>query len=287
MSRPTATLIPSATPACPGPVRRAFALPLVVMVTLVVVVIIAAMLGRQGAQSASVAREVESVRDWHYSRGVREIIDQWLKNKAATSVKDTLAADGKAFDLVFDDNTRLRLYLADAQGTALASTAGLSGEDAMEAAGVIEQLRQAVSPRELPRYVRASGPVDVSIWTATPEVLKAVSRAVAGPENGDELARALIELRETKERLTVGDIADAGIKANLSDGRRRALSHMVAAEPSLFKFVLDVLPPTGSTPLSRYTGFLVARSGIARGSSARASPPPRSSFLSWEKVTPR
>jgi len=268
---------------------RAFALPLVVMLTLVVVVLIAAMLGRQSTQSVTVARQAEGVRDWHFSRGVREIIDQWIKNKAAGSIRDTLAVDGRAFDLVFEDDTRISLYLVDAQGTLPTSLTGFSADDTLEIVGALDQLRQSVSPFEYARMTRTAGPAGISIWTAAPEVLGAVCRQIAGPGSGDELARSLIELRQGKEKLTPGDLADLATKASLSDGRRRAFSRLIATEPSLFRFVLEVRPPTGSTPAGRFTGVLMARS-VQQQAGATAKPGAqsvRSAFLSWEKVSPR
>jgi len=272
-----------------GAGSRAFALPLVVMVTLVVVVIVAAMLSRQETQSVVVAREVEAVRDWHFSRGVREIIDQWLKNKSTGSVRDLLAADGRAFDLVLDDGTRVSLYLADAQGTLLSTVAGLSTDERLDVVGSLDSLRQNAPPARYTALTRQIGPSEVSLWTAEPEVLNAVSRQAAGPDNGTELARSLEELRRSKERVTMSDIGEIATRLSLPDGKKRALSRMVTPEPSLFRFVLDVKAPNSSQPIARYRGFLLARTALGRsgGTGRPGAPPPRSAFLSWEKVPPR
>lgn len=269
--------------------ERAFALPLVVMLTLVVVVIVAAMLGRQGTQGTTVARQAEEVRDWHFSRGVREIVDQWLKNKALNSVRDNLAVDGRAFDLVLDDETRMSFYLLDAQGTLLTTVVGLGAEETLDAVGALDSLRQSVGASEFERMTRQVGPPEVSLWTAPPEVLNAVCRQTVGPEGADELTRTLIELRQTKDKITPADLNEAATKVSVSEARRRSFLRMIAAEPSFYRFILDVRPPQSSTPVARYTGYLVARSPLQRtgGVGRTATPPPRSAFLSWEKVPPR
>ncbi len=266
---------------------RGYALPLVVMVTMVVITIVAAMLSRQVTQSVIVAREAEAVRDWHFSRGVREIIDQWLKSKASSSVRDLLATDGRAFDLVIDDDTRVSLYLADAQGSLLSSVSGLSSDETLDVVGALDALRSSVGGARFAALKRDVGPPDVSLWTAEPEVLSAIGRAVAGP-SGEELARSLEELRRAKDKVTATDLNDIATRLSLPDGKKRALTRMVTGEPSFFRFVLDVRPPHSGQPIARYRGYLLARTVLGRPSAGKpGTPPPRSAFLSWEKVPPR
>lgn len=268
--------------------ERGFALPMVILISLVAVVLVAAMLGRQSTQGLAVARQVEAVRDWHFSRGVREIVDAWMRSRVTGSFRELLAADGRAFDLSMEDGTQLSLFLVDEQGTLLTDTGGLTADEVIDLRGALEALGQEVPASRLVSMTRRVGPSSVSLWTATPEVIGAVCRQIAGSEGADECKRTLLDLREKKQRLGMGDIQDAGASAGLNEKHRAALGRMITSEPTLYRFVLDVKASEGAASVARYTGHLVARSTLTRGAGLRTgAAPARSSFLSWEKVQPR
>lgn len=279
------------TAPAPRPARtreRAFALPLVILLSLVAVVIVTAMLGRQSTQALAVARQTEAVRDWHFSRGVQEIVNAWVRSHATFSTRDLLGADGKAFDLVTDDGTTLSLYMVDAQDTLLTDTTGLTGDEVLDLRAALDNLAHNVSQAELLRLTRKVGPPQVSLWSASPEVLAAVCRQAVGFQAGDACQRALLELRETKQKVFVSDLNDALGALAVNDKAKMAVVRMIAVEPTLFRFALDVRPPQSSTVTVRYTGYLVVRSALGSGNPrTTAASAPRTAFLSWQKLEPR
>src|SRR4051812_26592877 len=123
-------------PAQPGPppprpsrhARRAFALPMVLMLVLISGVLLAVMIDRQGAQALTVQRELDSYTFHHISRGVQEAIEAWIRNNGNNDIAGALDVDGHAFDLQVEGGQLVRISFYEAQDTVLAELAGLNGD---------------------------------------------------------------------------------------------------------------------------------------------------------------
>lgn len=276
-------------PLIAGPRRaRAFALPLVVLLSLVAAVLIAAMLDRQGAQRATVARAGDEYRRTHFARGVVEVVDTWMSYQGGKPLHDLLGADGKALDLDLADGSVLSVYFRDAQGALLRDLSGLSPEDRADLKGAMEILAGAVEPARLSQVTRGFGPPSISLRTAPEEVLAAVCRQVAGSTKCDALLSALQEARQ-KARPTVQDLTQAAVSSDLDDVQRKVLSRLISTDCGFYRLTLDARGPgvgPDSPPIERYGAYALPRSvggGRVRNTSA-GNVQRRTQIVGWERV---
>lgn len=269
--------------------ERAFVLPLVIIMTVVATILIASVLERQGSQQRSLARQAAEYREQHFGKGVREVLDMWLRTQAGRSVRDMLAADGRAMDMELGDGTILRLYLSDVQGSILQDFSGLTGENLTDAAGALSNLTEAVPPSQRVRMVRPIGPAAVSVFTSPMEVLTAVARQVVGSQLADDCVRQLVELRD-KAGASQQDLSEVAVALGLDDAQRRGLERMFAVEPTFFRVRLDAFASgvaAGPGPISRYEAYaIIPRPGQQRPSQANAVQR-RTLILGWRKLEPR
>lgn len=269
---------------------RAFALPLVILLSMVATILIAVMLERQGAQRLTIDRAGDEYRETHFARGVIEVIDTWLSYQGARPMRDLLGRDGKAMDIELADGSVLTVRMRDIQGLLLADTSGMTPDDRVDVEGALANLTETIAPQELPRYTRRFGPPAVSVLSAPMEVLSAVCLQVAGPQNADALLQALLEIKE-KDRPTAQDVAQAGVVAELDDGQRKALTRLVAVDSGFFRLVMDVRPPNTSAdsrPTYRYGAYVLPRSaGPRTRATSVGGVQRRSQIVGWERLEVR
>lgn len=265
---------------------RAFALPLVILLSLVASVLIAAMLDRQSGQRLTIARQVRSYQDIHFGRGVREVLDQWIRSVASRSIREMLAADSKALDVELGDGTTIAVYMYDAQATILVNPAGTSSDDAADLGGILENLRETVAPADLARLTRRNGPASISVLAAPIELLTALARQVAGSGGADECLRELLALRD-KPDPAPKDIAELAATLSFEERQRQTFLRLCVVEPTYYKVILDARAadaPPDSRPLARYEAYVtVARPG-AKAKDAAGGLSKSSNFLSWRKL---
>lgn len=228
--------------------RRAFALPLAVLLSVTAALMAALMLDRVAGQTLTVQRTLENYRSTHQARGLREVVDYWLKNVGGRRVTDSLDPDGRALDLQLADGSLVTLFVSDGQGAMLADFSALREEDRQTAVLMLAQLRSISPP--VPGAERTFGPVAVSLNAAAPEVLQAAAVAAAGADAGAAFAAAAVEARAQKS-LTTQDITELALKAQIEGEARGRLFRAVTADPTMWKVTAEVRGAPGGPVLAR------------------------------------
>ncbi|MBL8760382.1 MAG: hypothetical protein JNL50_03685 [Phycisphaerae bacterium] len=259
---------------------RAFALPVVVMLTAVAGVMIGVLLDRQSAQALSVKRQTEEYREHHFGRGAKEIIDYWLRTRGNKPVRELLDETGKALDVTLADGTVISLRLFDAQGTLNADRATLAAAGMPAPRRAYDELAANVAAARLAVFTRKLGPIEVSLGSASPEVISAIVNANVAPDKQSELTAALMELRG-HATIAAEDLSGALNGVGLENAERDAVSRMIAADPTFFRAILEARSADGRA-LARYGGYAVIGNMIQRGRADAGAR--RTSILAWTKL---
>lgn len=269
-------------------IRRAFALPVVLLVMMIITIVGMVMLERQSAQSLTIGRQVSGYDEHHASRGMKEAIDAWIRSSPRRSLRDRLDASGRAFEIDLPTGIdgkglqTLAISLADAQGTILNEFTGFTGQPLEDAKSILLALRNAALPAES-LYMRGQGPIAISAASASPEVLRAVVDAATGGEGVDAFVDAILKARD-EGTLTNASVSEAANAAQVSPEARAKIQRFVTADPTLWKVTVEVRRGGSTGPLfARYQGLaaLAISSSYSRTSSQSTT---RSSvFLTWEK----
>ncbi|MCC6228889.1 MAG: hypothetical protein IT432_06665 [Phycisphaerales bacterium] len=261
---------------------RAFALPMVVMLTAIAGIMIGVLLDRQSAQALSVKRQADDYREHHFGRGAKEIIDYWLRTRGNKPVRELLDESGKALDVTLADGTVISLRLFDAQGTLNADRATLAAAGLPAPRRAYDELAATAGPR-LQSLTRKLGPVEVSLGTASPEVIAAIVNANISPEKQSDLTAALLDLRG-RSSIAGEDLSEALSGLGLDNPERDAITRMVAVDPTFFRAILEARTPDGRI-VARYGGYAVIGSMAQRGKSDSGGR--RTSILAWTKLQVR
>ncbi len=266
--------------------RRAFALPLVVLLSLVVGVMTTVMLERQAAQTRLTQHQVHAALARHMGLGIREVVGQWSISLLSQPVENMLAVDGHAADLVMPGGEVAEVYLFDGQGSVMADVSKLAGRDAQDAAGILEQLAASHGGAPPEALLRRVGPVVISAASAPPEVLEAVVLHLKGnPHSARRFAQDILEAR-SRGPLTDADLATAANAADLKPEDRTRLLNLVKAKPTLWRVEVDFYSPVGSggreTLSGRFAGeMIIGGEAAGQGSATIQSLGP---FLAWREL---
>lgn len=282
--RPTASSMPAPAPAA-RVFRRAFALPVVLLLSLVVGVTLAVMLERQGSQTLLIARQSAAVREMHFSRGLREIVDAFLSDNSRRPLRTALGTGGYAGEFLLADGTSIRLTLQDAQGSALSEFTGLWGTELAAARELLEHTGGRPDS-DVAGETRRVGPVSVSVLSAPIDLLGSVCEWVSSSKR-DGLLETLIELRD--DPATDGQALRKIAKAqSLDDEESDRLNQALTAAPRLWRAVIEVRGRgmmTGQDGFARYQALLLIPSTDIRTASPGAQSlwGRRTSVLSWSR----
>jgi hypothetical protein len=265
--------------------RRGFALPIVLVLALVTGILAAVVLERQSYQRRAVTRQLTSYQDTHFERGVREVVSQWTDTLVGQPIEKLLDEDGHALDIERPDGSVVSIYLFDGQGTALSEPAGLVEQETLDAAGVLERLREVVGRRRLlesgSEFVRPVGPARVCAASAPREVLEAIASYAKGGKNGSRFADSVMESRRDEE-VSEADLNTAFSAADLSVEERNIAKRLLVVSPELWNTVVDVYHPREGL-MARYGGrFLLQSGGNANWKNTTVVS--LGKFLSWEAL---
>jgi hypothetical protein len=258
--------------------RRAFALPLVLLLALIVSLAGAVLLDMQTDTTRSVNRHVKVYRDHHLATGMRELLDQWLMTGGP--IRERLGEDGEAFRLELPQGREIRVYLEDAQGTALRALSTVDGPIGRFAERIVrclEPIAQDQAPGQGRRVsseaglFRVHGPVQISVNSASQTVLDAVAEASGDPGG---VARVLREIRARVNRarheggISKEDLASAIAESSLAPPHRRELTAILTAEPVLYRMTIETrLGALSTSAVERTTALvLLPTGGVAGGS---------------------
>ncbi len=175
--------------------RRAFALPLVVLLLLVGGLTVALLLERHGVSYRAIVRNVDNYKNHHRSAGIKECILRWL-DTARGRVDQSIDSEGLAFSMDVSGEGRIDVYLFDAQGSTLSDPTALSGRR-REIVEDMKFLLESVPAEQRPdNLFRPVGPPEICLNTAPDLLIKALCLAVIGePDKANQAAIAIFDRR--------------------------------------------------------------------------------------------
>ncbi len=292
--------------------RRAFAMPLVLIVLVVLGLGVTVMLSRSGADHLTAARRVEAYRAEHVARGIRELLDAGLR----TIRPEQLAAGTspgawrEVLVVALDDGTVLRASMRDRQGGILTVFDGLTGDALQEASRIAEAYGLRVGIDELDPLVgafgvtgelRVVGPPEVSVWTASEGVLAAVGEAVSEDRRrGADFAAEIIRARD-QGSLSRASIVQAANTAGFPATQHAALLRLVTDRPTVWEVLVRVEAGVGGSVLGERLASRASRDGetpepeqyralmmLPRrgGQNVGQAMHEQSVLLTWERVEP-
>jgi len=275
----------------PQEAPRAFALPVVLMVSLALATLITVLLDRFGSQTRSVSGIVRSYESYHAGRGLHQLFEAWLRTSTSSKLGGKLGENGLALTAQLSEGLTpnansaetVKLYLADGQGSILAEPGALPAEDVALAQAIINAARDldAASGNtqssgggdaaEGAIARRQFGPIAVSLKSASPRTLRA---AVSGATAGDKVEEIVAELLKAREDLNVATTAVSEIanKAGLAGDARANLLKVITVEPTMWNITAEVLADRliGGGLLMRYKGTALVGASNASATTARS-----------------
>lgn len=262
--------------------RRAFALPMVMLLALVATLAIALILNRTGVSGAAVNRQIKTYERHHRHAGMKEMVDRWLATTHG-SMQDQLESDGQAFTLEMPRNRRVRVTIADGQGTLLDDLRGLYGPEARYTAMALDFLRRSTDVDKDPDLAtllfRKAGPAQVSINSAPPIVIEALTTAIFPGRDGQRLAQEYLN-RRSRALLTQSDIRGIALENNAQNEEAAALEMMFVALPTVW--FVDAIATSGSRAVERSGGLIEIVNDPNAGSTIGIGS--RTRFLTWDDI---
>lgn len=263
---------------------RAFALPLVVILSMVATMAIAIMLERQGQQTRATIRQMRWTQDRHLERGVREVAGAWLTG-ASRRLNDIAKEGGHALDLTMEGGRTIRLDIEDAQGSILSMFDGVSEAELPFAQGAYDSvLMRAGDEQTLDRWTRTVGPVAISAVTAPEEVIAAAVAPMIGDGQATALARDVVLAREDADadrgtqwlRRVIAEYA-----TEMED--RRTMQRLLVGEPDLWRLSISVMDDRGRVG-SMYEAIVEVDGREIRQRADSGAFSPLGPFLLWRRL---
>lgn len=202
---------------CRATCNRAFALPLVLLLTLVVGMGLVVLLQRHATTHLATVRQARGYASAHQAAGLKEVINRWMPTVRGR-IHESLAEGGLAFrlDMTKAGNT-IDIYFEDGQGTLLDNANQLSGRKREILEDMIDLIHSHAA--ELERFqepegtsvFRSVGPPEISLHSAPPIIIHALTLAVIGePGKASAAATALLaRVRRERDRGTTSGIPGA------------------------------------------------------------------------------
>lgn len=268
------------------PTRKAFALPMVILLLLVSGMTISVALRRHTAQSFVVERQLRSYQEHHGARGLQETIAAWLQAIKGREIVDVIGERGHALDLILADGSTVSIFLQDGQGQALSNLNALTGQSLEEAGDLLAHLVSMTSPKQYETLIRSVGPMAISPTTADEMVLLAAMRAATDSSTtADRLVDGILDLRRGDRRVTRTDFTTVMTQAGVTSQERAAVQRMLAFDSELWWVIVEITAGRGQRSgrlVSRYGGLALLRSS-SRSSTSFANRPP-TPFLTWQDM---
>ena len=268
--------------------RRAFALPLVILLALVATLAGTLLLELQTNTTSAVNRQTKVYEDHHLAAGIRELLDQWLLT-GGTNIAERLEEDGLAFTLDLPRGRTIRVYLEDAQGTILRDLSSVGGPAARLLSRAVEHLEfTAAAPTygpdgevlDRPAVFRTLGPPQVSVNAASEQVLDAIADASDNPAAARSLVRHIRARAGRATPLTQEDLTSLYANVvNLSDAEKRQLSSVLTAQPVLWRMVIETRHGSLSTAKVERSAALIQVPPSGQGVAGNGV-----IILNWEDV---
>lgn len=221
--------------------RRAFSMPIVILLSLAGSLIVAGALQRQNVQRLLVQRQIEEYHRHHDMLGAQAIIRFWLSRQDNTRLSQLSSPDVPAHRFSLPGGTSISLYIEDGQGRVKADLTGVRAPQREWYEAILWRL-----PRNRPELVRYVGPAMISVNAAPRDVLKVIV------EDGDALADELIIERESRP-LDGVRFRQALERFGKDQATINEVTALVTFDPRLWR--LRVEASSGQDDLRVFTGF--------------------------------
>lgn len=265
--------------------RRAFVMPVVILLMVVVGLTISLILTRNNTELKLMSRQVDAYGQHHTGRGLQQAIGAWLRQQNGRDLADLLRSSGShAMDIVLEDGSVVSVSMIDAQGMLRSQAATLDENDREPAEQALTELLARVGRDRFPEFTRPIGPVGVSAETAPMEVLEAVAEVVS-PGNALRLSRELEGLQKRDDPIERQDLVALATQEGLSSEERALLIRLVNTDVELWGVLVEVRGGRGLSRgrlLARYGGVTLIRSSSRR--TASSNPLQIGSFLTWKDL---
>lgn len=208
--------------------RRAFALPLTLIILLSVSLMATVAMQRQAAQTRVVQRQINEYKKRHDAYGVRAIVLHWLKEIPRTELAAFAQSGGPAQFFELPSGAKAVVRVLDGQGLPVRNTAGIDSE--MQA--LYQDMLGRLAGR--PDLTRGTGPWQISIGGAPRPVLEAMV-SQSGPEFADEVLR----MRRVDGEVDRADFSRLVSTLAIDGEDRRFITRAVSFDSSLWRLVVE------------------------------------------------
>lgn len=208
--------------------RRAFVMPVVILLTLGASFAIAVAFERHSAQRLMVQRQIVEYRRHHDMLGAQTIIRLWLSKQTPADLARKAARTEPAHRFSLPGGLRITIYLEDGQGTAKVD---LTEEQPPDRQAWFQELLYRL-PENRPDLIRRTGPAEISVNAAPREVLAALR------EGDRELADVLMAAR-LRASLSATTFRQALEKAGVGAEEVGTISQRVVFEPTIWKLTVE------------------------------------------------
>lgn len=212
--------------------RRAFALPIVILLTLAGSLVIAVAFQRHTTQQLMVQRQIVEYRRHHDMLGAQAILRVWLSKQRNEDLALKASPDFPAHRFSLPNGVKISVFLSDGQANPKVDLTGVFPEEKKEwFQEVVYRL-----PENRPDLIRRTGPPEISVNSAPREVLAALRADDASLADLLIAARLKTPLDTTSLRLT---LEDAGLGAD----EVGSVMRLVTFAPSLWKLTVVAEEP--------------------------------------------
>lgn len=269
--------------------ESAFALPVVLMVSLALATLITVLLDRFMSQTRSVSGIVRSYENYHAGRGLHQLLEAWMRNTNTSRIAGRLGENGLAMTVKLSEGMTpnanseetARIYLSDGQGSILSQVSSLPAEDVALGQAILNAAKeldasdgtQESAHAEGAVARRESGPLAVSVRSASIKTLRAAVMGATGNEKTDEIVNELIRAREDGS-MTTASLSEVANKAGITGDARTRLLKALTVEPQVWNVLAEVFSERliGGGLILRYRGVaVISPSGGATGATSARS----------------
>lgn len=259
--------------------RRAFALPLAVLLSLVGALAVLLLLERHSVVHLAFQRQIDSYVNRHEGAGIMECTLNWVATARGQDLLEAIDEGGMAFSMSLPGDRRLRVYIEDGQGEALRETSTISGrrrEIAQDTAFILDTMPEEM---KVDGIFRTAGPAEISVNAAKPVVIRALCLAIiANPAKADQAAQIILGKRASASgKLKDGELSTAFQELGLTEEQKQELASMLLAKPTLYRVIAETSDSSGRV-VARSVGLYPLVEG--RSDTFKQS----GGFLSWESV---
>jgi len=207
--------------------RRAYVLPMVILLALMGSLVVAACLERFSAQRLLVQRQVAEYKRHHEMLGAQTVIKQWIGRQQNTVLQAAAKSDEAAHRFALPEDVRIAVWVRDGQGGAKIDLTGEPEPKRSWFEAILWRL-----PEGYPELIRRVGPAEISVNAAPWNVLAALR------EGGDDLADDIIAER-TRGPIDRAKFLSMLEKSDATPEEIAEIQRLVTFEPVLYRLVVE------------------------------------------------